>query len=92
MGTLDSDPWLRCDIDYVDAQGDTRAMDAARSLDRALHRGRAELVLRSSDLLIIDNRCCVHGRGRFQPTYAGSDRWLKRVNVAARERAEQTDG
>lgn len=85
-GLIEADPWLRCDIDYIDAGDDERAMDAARALDRALHRARAELVLRSGELLVIDNRCCVHGRGKFNPDYSGRDRWLKRVNVSIRER------
>lgn len=82
IGALETNPWLRCDIDYVDTMGDERAMAAARSLDRALHVARTEVVLRSGDLLIIDNRCCVHGRGRFLPSYAGQDRWLKRISIS----------
>ncbi len=85
MGPIDIDPWLRCDIDYVDTKGDGPAMDAAHALDHALYVARAELVLRSGDLLIIDNRCCVHGRGRFHPTYAGQDRWLKRISISTRK-------
>jgi hypothetical protein len=85
MGLVDVDPWLRCDIDYIEANGNERAMEAARALDRALRRARAELVLRPGQLLVIDNRCCVHGRGRFRPTYSGLDRWLKRVSVSTQE-------
>jgi len=84
IGPLETDPWLRCDIDYVDAMGDERAMDAARALDHALHGARTEVVLRPGDLLIIDNRCCVHGRGKFLPSYAGRDRWLKRISISIR--------
>lgn len=82
VGPIETDPWLRCDIDYVDTMGDGPAMDAAHALDQALHVARAEQVLRSGDLLIIDNRCCVHGRGRFHPTYAEQDRWLKRISIS----------
>ncbi len=82
LGPIDSDPWLRCDIDYIDTGGDESAMDAARALDRALHRSRKELIMQPGDLLIIDNRCCVHGRGRFKATYTGSDRWLKRISIS----------
>jgi len=82
IGDRDSDPWLRCDIDYVDARGDEAAIEAAHALDRALFEARSELALRSGELLIIDNKRCVHGRGGFQASLDGRDRWLKRVNVS----------
>jgi L-asparagine oxygenase len=88
VGDVNSGQWLRCDIDYVDTRGDETAMEAAHALHRALCRARSELVLRSGELLIIDNVRSVHGRGRFQPSFAGQDRWLKRINVSVRERVE----
>jgi alpha-ketoglutarate-dependent taurine dioxygenase len=87
MSAAASDPWLRLDIDYVKSRDDPAATDAMHALERKLQDARAELVLQPGDLMIIDNRCTVHGRGRFLTDYSGGDRWLKRVNVATRGRS-----
>jgi L-asparagine oxygenase len=88
VGDVDFDPWLRCDIDYVDTTEDESALEAAHALHQALFRARSELVLNPGELLIVDNVRSVHGRGRFQPSFAGGNRWLKRVNVSMRKRLE----
>jgi hypothetical protein len=80
------DPWLRIDIDHLRAPGDRAASEAAVALDQILQDARTEVVLQPGDVLIIDNRCTVHGRGRFLANYSGGDRWLKRVNVACQGR------
>ena len=58
----------------------TRALAALAEAVRASTRGT---VLRSGDLLIIDNHRAVHGRSRFTPRFDGTDRWLRRVMVLA---------
>lgn len=77
----------------------TRASDP--EAERALHVLRAvaadpeirsEVRLNAGDMLVIDNRRCLHGRSSFAPRYDGRDRWLQRVYVrrslpAAGERA-----
>ena len=37
--------------------------------------------LDAGDLLVVDNRRCVHARSRFQARFDGTDRWLQRVYV-----------
>jgi L-asparagine oxygenase len=37
--------------------------------------------LEPGDLLILDNRRCVHGRTRFTAYYDGNDRWIQRIYV-----------
>jgi L-asparagine oxygenase len=37
--------------------------------------------LDAGDLLVMDNRRCVHARSRFQARFDGTDRWLQRVYV-----------
>jgi len=39
------------------------------------------IVLRSGDLLVVDNRLTVHARSAFQPTFDDADRWLQKVYV-----------
>jgi L-asparagine oxygenase len=86
IGGPESNPWLRFDIDYVDAQGDEAAWSGALALNDALHRARTEVVLHPGDLLIIDNVRCAHGRGGFTSSFDGADRWIKRISVATRGR------
>jgi len=40
-----------------------------------------EIVLKTGDLLIIDNNKTIHGRKPFQPKYDGTDRWVQRMLV-----------
>ena len=44
---------------------------------------RHEVQLEAGDLLVIDNRRCLHGRSSFVPRHDGTDRWLERVYVRA---------
>jgi L-asparagine oxygenase len=56
------------------------ALDALRAA-AAAEDVRHEIRLRAGDLLIIDNRRCLHGRSSFAPRHDGTDRWLERVYV-----------
>jgi L-asparagine oxygenase len=42
---------------------------------------KSELVLEEGDVVILDNRCVVHGRSPFNPKYDGSDRFIVRSFV-----------
>ena len=86
-----SDLQIRFDSDYIDTPGDETAANAVKALDRALYRARTEIVLGPGELLIIDNKRCVHGRGRFQAALDGRDRWLKRVNVSTSKGSAQAN-
>lgn len=68
----------------------TKGMDRAAAMAlEALHAAfqqkalRAEYRIRlmAGDLLIIDNRHAVHGRGAYSARFNGGDRWLLRVYV-----------
>lgn len=39
------------------------------------------VLLQPGDVLVIDNRRCLHGREPFTPTYGPEDRWLMRAHV-----------
>ncbi|MFG1779013.1 TauD/TfdA family dioxygenase [Micromonospora sp. NPDC049048] len=77
-----ADPYLRFDQDYIDLPAGVEGIgDAIESLRRAIEVNLIDLPLHSGDLLFLDNRRAVHGRASFEATYAGTDRWLKRVNI-----------
>ncbi|MFE1441853.1 TauD/TfdA family dioxygenase [Streptomyces sp. NPDC058739] len=78
-GHLD-DPDVRVDFHATSALDD----EGAAALDRlgaALDSVRCELALQPGEMVFLDNRLVVHGRGAFTPRYDGSDRWLHRVFV-----------
>jgi L-asparagine oxygenase len=58
------------------------ALDALRAATVA-EDARHEIQLQAGDLLVIDNRRCLHGRSSFVPRHDGTDRWLERVYVRA---------
>jgi L-asparagine oxygenase len=58
------------------------ALDALRAAAVA-EDVRHEIQLQAGDLLVIDNRRCLHGRNSFVPRHDGTDRWLERVYVRA---------
>jgi len=58
-----------------------RASAALTALNAAVKQSTKHVVLRSGDLLVIDNHRAVHGRTPFVPRYDGTDRWLKRSLV-----------
>lgn len=57
---------------------DREASAALEELNRAIVRARIGVALRPGDLVVIDNRRCVHGRSPFTPRFDGADRWLLR--------------
>jgi len=60
--------------------GAERTLDLLRSLLES--PGVIEsVVLEPGDLLVVDNRKCIHGRTPFSARYDGYDRWLQRAYV-----------
>jgi enduracididine beta-hydroxylase len=81
-GDFDS-PDLSIDPFYMDIPaGDAAASAAFDAVCQALERKLTEVVLRPGDILFVDNYRAVHGRKPFHARYDGTDRWLKRINLA----------
>jgi L-asparagine oxygenase len=58
---------------------------AARALDRfkgVLSAAVRRISLSPGDVLILDNRRCLHGREAYEADYGGTGRWLQRIYVA----------
>ena len=55
------------------------AIDALEHLKNAIKNCTREIVLKTGDLLIINNRTTVHGRRPFDARYDGTDRWVQRI-------------
>jgi enduracididine beta-hydroxylase len=76
-------PYLRLDPFYMEAlPGDTVAARSLEALFGAVDGSLRHVALQPGDVFVIDNYRCVHGRDAFVPRYDGTDRWLKRTNVA----------
>lgn len=54
---------------------------ALEKFSEAVSKCTKEIVLKTGDLLIINNNKVIHGRKPFQPKYDGTDRWVQRVLV-----------
>ena len=76
------DPYLCIDPYYMQgAQGP----EEQQALDRfcaAVDAAMGGVVLRPGDMCFIDNFRVVHGRKPFKARFDGTDRWLRRLNVA----------
>jgi len=57
------------------------AKEALEKVSKAIKKSTQEIVLKTGDLLIIDNNKTIHGRKPFQPRYDGTDRWVQRMLV-----------
>ncbi|MEV7040424.1 guanitoxin biosynthesis L-enduracididine beta-hydroxylase GntD [Amycolatopsis sp. NPDC051061] len=76
-------PYLRLDQHYTHAAaGDPVAAQALEELMAAVEDGLTCYRLAPGDLCVIDNYKVVHGREAFGARYDGTDRWLRRINVA----------
>lgn len=80
-GDFDS-PYLSIDPFYMDIPEDAAAKAALDALCGALESQLTGVALRPGQILFVDNYRAVHGRRPFRARYDGTDRWLKRVNVA----------
>lgn len=76
-------PYLRLDPYFMRRPEDDE--EAQRALDGLIEKLEAqlhELILQPGDIVFIDNYRVVHGRNPFVAKYDGTDRWLKRINLA----------
>lgn len=76
-------PYLRLDPYFMRRLEDDE--EAQRALDGLVEKLGAqlhELILRPGDIVFMDNYRVVHGRNPFDARYDGTDRWLKRINLA----------
>lgn len=76
-------PYLRLDPYFMDLDRmDADAGTALKRLSGEIDENLREATLGPGDVCFVDNFRAVHGRNKFQARYDGTDRWLKRVNVA----------
>ena len=54
---------------------------ALAEMNAAIMKCTKEIVLKTGDLLVIDNSMVIHGRKPFQARYDGTDRWVQRMLV-----------
>jgi Fe(II)/alpha-ketoglutarate-dependent arginine beta-hydroxylase len=76
-------PYVRLDPYFMEPVADNpEAQAALEVLIHAIDSKLQEIVLTPGDFCFIDNFKLVHGRKPFTARYDGTDRWLKRVNIA----------
>ncbi|MDQ7809627.1 TauD/TfdA family dioxygenase [Amycolatopsis sp. A133] len=76
------DPQIRVDFAYMPTDSHSESANAALlELWTEVERTSRSVVLGAGDVLVLDNRRCIHGRDSFEPRYDGTDRWLRRLNV-----------
>ncbi|MFE7575975.1 guanitoxin biosynthesis L-enduracididine beta-hydroxylase GntD [Streptomyces sp. NPDC057521] len=76
------DPYVRLDPYYmqgVQGEGEQLALDG---IEAALDNAMGGVSLTPGDIAFIDNYRVVHGRKPFQARFDGTDRWLRRLNIA----------
>jgi len=75
-----SDPSMRFEKEMMVAQ--TReAQEALDILTELITKDIYEVIIEPGNLLIFDNRHCVHARSVFKAAFDGRDRWLRRMHV-----------
>jgi hypothetical protein len=78
-----SSPYIRVDPFFMHRLPDDPEAEAALgSLMEAIDNQLKSTALNPGDVLFVDNFRVVHGRNPFTARYDGTDRWLKRVNIA----------
>lgn len=75
------DSWFMKAIGFGTEQSLRQAERALQEMRDAVNSSTKEVVLKTGDLLVINNDCTVHGRKPFQPRYDGTDRWVQRMLV-----------
>jgi Fe(II)/alpha-ketoglutarate-dependent arginine beta-hydroxylase len=75
-------PYLRIDPYFMDPVPDPAAQRAVDRLVQSIDMRLQDLTLQPGDVCFLDNYRTVHGRRPFVARYNGTDRWLKRINVA----------
>jgi Fe(II)/alpha-ketoglutarate-dependent arginine beta-hydroxylase len=77
-------PYIRADPYFMDvADGDEQARSALGELVRAMDDAMFDVRLEGGDYCFLDNFRVVHGRKPFKARHDGTDRWLKRINIAS---------
>lgn len=71
------DPYFMASLD-----DDSEAFAALEALKATIDRNVNDVTLQAGDIAIIDNQTVVHGRNAFKARFDGTDRWLKRLNIA----------
>lgn len=56
-----------------------QAVVALGELHDAIRQSIKQIVLKTGDLLILNNKTTIHGRLPFQARYDGTDRWVQRI-------------
>jgi Fe(II)/alpha-ketoglutarate-dependent arginine beta-hydroxylase len=83
-----SRPMMRVDQPFTRvAEGDDEAQRALTLLHNEMERKSHAVILKSGDLLIVDNLTAAHGRSVYKPDYGPKHRWLRRVNIRNGRRA-----
>lgn len=77
-----SSPYVRFDPYCMDQPESEEARSAMDYLIRAIDENLTGVALRPGECLFIDNYRAVHGRSSFEARFNGTDRWLKRINIA----------
>ena len=75
------DSWFMKAVGDGTEESRMQAQRALKEMRDAVNDSTKEVVLKTGDLLVINNDCTVHGRKPFQPRYDGTDRWVQRMLV-----------
>jgi hypothetical protein len=75
-------PYVRFDPYSMDRPETQEARSAMDYLIRAVDENLTGVALLPGECLFIDNYKAVHGRSSFKARFDGTDRWLKRINIA----------
>ena len=75
-------PYLRFDPYSMDQPETEEARSAMDYLIHVIDENLTDVVLLPGECLFIDNYKAVHGRSSFKARFDGTDRWLKRINIA----------
>lgn len=83
FGNFDA-PYL-CYDPYYTLLGrlDAASKEAFDYLTDQITQNIMHFALQPGDICLVDNHKVVHGRASFVPAYDGTDRWLKRINIAS---------
>ncbi|GAA1265651.1 clavaminate synthase family protein [Sphaerisporangium rubeum] len=76
-------PYLRLDPYFMHVpEDDPEAAAALEAITKEIDASIGGVVLKAGDVLFLDNYRAVHGRKAFTARFDGTDRWLKRLNIA----------
>lgn len=85
------DPYFRINLNASAAIGnDDSAAHALKEMADCLRANVTEVIFQPGDFWYIDNYRVAHGRGPFEPSFAGSDRWLRRLYITSSFRRSAT--